>query len=606
VTATFDPPSTRNVSIATFSASSSAGLGDTTPSIIATSGSISRSSWFHLLVKPQGTPSFSLSATPASLALSRGASATSTLAVKPSDGFGGTVALTASGLPSGVTATFNPTSTTGTSIATFTASSSAAEGSTAVTVVGTSIDPSGNLVRSTVVELTISVPATPDFSLSATPGSATVDLGATATSAVAIAPTGGFSGSVALTASGLPNGVTATFSPNPTTGSSTATFTASSTASTGTTSATITGTSGSLVRTTTLSLAVKAPIPPSFSLSASPVSVTVNRGASATTTVTVIPDGGFSGSVALTATGLPAGIKVAFSPDSATRASTATFTADADAGTGTTQATITGTSGSLVRTASVSLTVSAYPYSLALQRGESATSVLAVARSGGFAGSVALMAFGLPSGVTATFDPESTAGMSTATFTASSTAINGRASVTITAASGTLVRTAAIEVIVSAPETPSFEIWTIPGDLVIRRGTSAACTVAIIASGGFTGAVSLSVAGLPDGVVATFIPAETPGAHTVTFAASASTAAGTYDATVTGASGDVTASENIVVTVVDAPGEVTGGDQASTATGSCSAAGASDVALAAAGLLLAFGVRHRRRTEEPRSSRTAG
>jgi hypothetical protein len=55
-----------------------------------------------------------------------------------------------------------------------------------------------------------------------------------------------------------------------------------------------------------------------FALSMSPASASVAAGSSATTTVTVTPTGGFSGSVALTCSGLPAGAGCSFSPSSVT------------------------------------------------------------------------------------------------------------------------------------------------------------------------------------------------------------------------------------------------------------------------------------------------
>jgi len=98
--------------------------------------------------------------------------------------------------------------------------------------------------------------ATADFSLSASPTSASVAQGANVSDTITVTQQNGFSGSVALSASGLPAGVTASFSPSSTTGTSTLTLTASGTATTGTSTVTITGTSGSLTHTTTLSLTV--------------------------------------------------------------------------------------------------------------------------------------------------------------------------------------------------------------------------------------------------------------------------------------------------------------------------------------------------------------
>ena len=72
--------------------------------------------------------------------------------------------------------------------------------------------------------------ATPSFTLSASPSSVTITQGGSGTSTITVTDLGGFSGSVTLAASGLPSGVTAGFSPNPTTGTSTLTLTASATA----------------------------------------------------------------------------------------------------------------------------------------------------------------------------------------------------------------------------------------------------------------------------------------------------------------------------------------------------------------------------------------
>jgi hypothetical protein len=95
-----------------------------------------------------------------------------------------------------------------------------------------------------------------DFSLSASPTSLTVAQGASGSSTITVNPLNGFTGSVALAASGLPAGVTASFNPTSTTGTSTVTFAASSTAATGTANVTVTGTSGSLSHTTTIALTV--------------------------------------------------------------------------------------------------------------------------------------------------------------------------------------------------------------------------------------------------------------------------------------------------------------------------------------------------------------
>jgi hypothetical protein len=96
----------------------------------------------------------------------------------------------------------------------------------------------------------------PNFSLSASPSSLTVTQGSSGNSTITVTPSGGFTGSVTLSTSALPSGVTASFGTNPTTGTSVVTFTASSTATTGTSSITITGVSGTLSHTTSISLTI--------------------------------------------------------------------------------------------------------------------------------------------------------------------------------------------------------------------------------------------------------------------------------------------------------------------------------------------------------------
>jgi endo-1,4-beta-xylanase len=98
-----------------------------------------------------GTPSFTLSPSASSVSATQGMSATDTISVDDVDGFTGAVTLAASGLPSGVTATFATNPTTGTSTLTLTATSSAVAGSSTITIAGTS----GSTTASTTIALTV-------------------------------------------------------------------------------------------------------------------------------------------------------------------------------------------------------------------------------------------------------------------------------------------------------------------------------------------------------------------------------------------------------------------------------------------------------------------
>lgn len=97
----------------------------------------------------------------------------------------------------------------------------------------------------------------PGFTLAANPNALTLTQGGSVQSTITVTPTFGFTGTINLTASTLPSGVTASFSPSSTTGgASTLTLKATSTAALGTFSVTVTGTSGATIKTMRISLTV--------------------------------------------------------------------------------------------------------------------------------------------------------------------------------------------------------------------------------------------------------------------------------------------------------------------------------------------------------------
>jgi subtilase family serine protease len=101
-------------------------------------------------------PGFSLTAAPSSLSIAQGGNGTSKITITPSGGFSGNVTLSASGLPTGVTAGFSPNPATSTSTLTLTASASAATGTTSVTISGVS----GSLTETTTLSLTVTASGT--------------------------------------------------------------------------------------------------------------------------------------------------------------------------------------------------------------------------------------------------------------------------------------------------------------------------------------------------------------------------------------------------------------------------------------------------------------
>ena len=296
------------------------------------------------LTGTSGLPSFLLSSSASALSLNRSSTGAATITVTSENNFSGSVTLGVSGLPSGVTATFSPTTTAKTSTVTFSANSSATAGAHPLTVTGTS----GSLSVTTTIALTVVVPS---FTLSSSPSSLTVPRAASGSTSISIAGQNGFNGIVALGVTGLPSGVTAAFS---TSGKNSLTFNASSTATVGAATVTVTGSSGGLGSTTTIALTITAP---NFTLSQFPPTLGLPRGTSASSTVTITPQNGFSSSVTLSASSLPSGVTAAFTAPGTGGTSLVTFTASSSATVGSFPITLKGVSGALSSSASFMLTV---------------------------------------------------------------------------------------------------------------------------------------------------------------------------------------------------------------------------------------------------------
>ena len=317
--------------------------------------------------------------------------------------------------------------------------------------------------------------------------------GSRGTTNVGVYPQYGFSGSVNLSVSGLPSGVTASWSPNPATTNSTLTLTTSSSAAPGQYTLTITGTSGAQTVTTPMSLGIYAP---SFTVSSSAYNRSMNEGSSASATIYVSPQWGFTGSVNFAASGLPSGVTASFSPNPSTGNSTLTLVASNTATPGNAIVTITGTSGSLTSSTTFSLTVNAPKFTISNAPGEinlapggSGESTVAVIPQYGFDGNVSLAAAGLPSGVTATFSPNPTStGTSVLTLTASSSAPTGTKTVTITGTSGS--QTAATSLVVNLGTAPGSTSTTLQvssaGNPVTSVASGTVVTLTAAVNGGST------------------------------------------------------------------------------------------------------------------------
>lgn len=112
---------------------------------------------YDVIPSPNAGPSdFTLSASLDSLSVPQGRKVTNSFLVLPRGDFHGEVELKASGLPEGVAATFNPATTSGTSVLTLTSSSSATPAASTITITGTS----GNISHTITTPLTVTPVAT--------------------------------------------------------------------------------------------------------------------------------------------------------------------------------------------------------------------------------------------------------------------------------------------------------------------------------------------------------------------------------------------------------------------------------------------------------------
>ena len=314
-----------------------------------------------------GSSDFSVSDSPSSLSIQQGSSGSSTVSTTLSGSFNSAISLSASGLPSGVSAAFNPSTIaapgSGSSTLSLTASSSAAVGTATVTITAAG----GGKTHTTTLGLTVTSAPTPNFAISASPTSVSVTQGGAGSSTISTTVSGGFNSALSLSASGLPSGVGASFSPTsisaPGSGSSTLTLTATSSATTGTSTVTITATGGGVTHSVNIALTVSAVANPDFSISAAPASISIAQGGSGSSTISTTISGGFNSAVSLSASGLPSGVTAAFNPTSiaapGSGSATLTLSASSTAAVGAATVTVTGTGGGKTHTASISLTVNA-------------------------------------------------------------------------------------------------------------------------------------------------------------------------------------------------------------------------------------------------------
>ena len=258
---------------------------------------------------------FGLTVAPGSGSVAAGKTVSAGITTTAGSGGAENATLSASGLPSGVKAVFQPTSvTTGNSAkVTFEASTSAPNGTYEITIGGTT---TGGKTASGKYSLTVTGGGDPqpgDFTLGASPSSVKAAKGKYVSTTIS---SSGDGRTITLSASGVPSGVKATFQPSSVGAGSSSKLTldVSSTATAGTSTITVTGTdTGGKTATTTVSLTVEGSDPPTgeVTVTASPSSASVRQGMLAQT---LVKAAGGTGNLTLTASGVPTGAQMSFNP----------------------------------------------------------------------------------------------------------------------------------------------------------------------------------------------------------------------------------------------------------------------------------------------------
>jgi beta-galactosidase len=208
------------------------------------------------------------------------------------------------------------------------------------------------------------------------------------------------------------------------------------------------------------------------------------------------------------------------------------------------------------------------PPGLVIGRSSSAsntvTATVKVTPENGFTGPVKLFARGLPAGVRAYFNPPMVSdgyGSSVLTLTGSKSAALGISTISVIgksadlSASTPLSLKVAVNAITSATA-PTFHVAVSAGITIVKGGT-VSVPVSVTEANGFTGPVTLSIAGLPSGFKASFSPAQVSGAGAskltassrLTFKAANTARLGDTPISVIGTSGRITSSITTLFTV---------------------------------------------------------
>ncbi|UCB53028.1 MAG: right-handed parallel beta-helix repeat-containing protein [Candidatus Zixiibacteriota bacterium] len=515
-------------------------------------GQIQHSTQVTLIVTPP--PDFTIEASPETLQVWYGGDASYEVILTSLWGFNSPCTLTVSGVPTGVSGTFDPPTLvpTGTADLNITVSDTADTGFYSLTITATEIVGAKAVEHSTDVTLWVTPP--PDFTIEVEPDSQEVQASFSADFDVILTSLYGFASPCTLTVSGLPLGASGSFLANPATPTDTSVMTITTTRDTppGTYYLTVTATElakAQAEHSTQVVLVVTSP--PDFTIEADPDSQEVQASFSVDFDVILTSQYGFASPCTLTVSGLPLGASGSFVPNPATPTDTSTMTVSTTRATppGTYYLTVTATELNkaqvehstqviLVVTPPPDFTIEVEPDSQEVQASFSVDFDVILTSLYGFASPCNLTATDLPSGASASFLPNPVTPTDTSVMTINTTRGTppGTYYVTVTATELTKAQVEhSTQVVLVVTPPPDFTIEVDPDSQEVQASFSVDFDVTLTSLYGFGSPCTLTVTGLPADASAGFDanPVTPTGASVMSVNTERTTPTGTYYLTVT-------------------------------------------------------------------------
>jgi hypothetical protein len=284
------------------------------------------------------------------------------------------------------------------------------------------------------------------------------------------------------------------------------------------------------------------PSTPDFSVSANPTSLTSKIGTPASSTLTIAPLNGFTGTVNLSTSISPStSLTCTLTPTSVTTSGTSALTCTGSA-TGGFTITVTGRSGSLSHAATITFsvtdfTITASPATVGADAGSPSASTVTVAPVNGFTGAISLAFSVSPStGLTCTLSPNGISLGPSQNSTLSCTGISmGTFTVTVTGTNGSLSHNATVTYSIQ-----DFAMSVSPSSISIPTNVAGNSTITIAPINGFSGKVDLTLTVSSLSLNCILSPTSvTLGATQTSTLSCTSADPGTFSVTVVGTSGSL-------------------------------------------------------------------